>query len=54
MTLMDDAMFKLWKDGKVTVEDVLSKAQNPDDLARRIVQAKREMQAEAKAAEGQA
>ncbi len=47
MQLMDDAMFKLWKEGKCTVEDVLGKAHNPDDLARRIVQAKRDMAAAA-------
>ena len=49
MQLMDDAMFKLWKDGLVSVEDVLSKAQNPDDLARRIVQTKREQGGEQQA-----
>jgi twitching motility protein PilT len=43
MQLMDDALFKLWRDNKVTVEDVLSKSHNPDDLARRIVQAKRDL-----------
>ncbi len=41
MQLMDDALFKLWAEEKVTVEDVLSKAQRPDDLAKRIVQARR-------------
>ncbi|QEG40527.1 type IV pilus twitching motility protein PilT [Roseimaritima ulvae] len=41
MQLMDDALFKLWSEEKVTVEDVLSKAQRPDDLAKRIVQARR-------------
>jgi twitching motility protein PilT len=31
----------LWKDEKCTLEDVLGKAQNPDDLAKRIVNARR-------------
>ena len=44
MQLMDDALFKHWKDEKVTTEDVLGKAQNPDDLAKRIVDAKRSME----------
>ncbi|MDP6557412.1 MAG: hypothetical protein QGG71_22295, partial [Pirellulaceae bacterium] len=43
MQLMDDALFKLWKADMVTVEDILSKAQNPDDLAKKIVNAKRMM-----------
>ena len=41
MKLMDDALFDLWKDEKCTLEDVLGKAQNPDDLAKRIVNARR-------------
>ena len=41
MQLMDDALFKLWKEEKVTVEEVLSKAHRPDDLAKRIVSARR-------------
>ncbi len=41
MQLMDDALFRLWKDEKCTIEDVLSKAHSPDDLAKRIVNAKR-------------
>ncbi|MFO0902655.1 MAG: type IV pilus twitching motility protein PilT [Pirellulales bacterium] len=40
MQLMDDALFKLWRDEKVTVEDALSKAASPDDLAKRILNAK--------------
>jgi twitching motility protein PilT len=47
MQLMDDALFKLWKEEKCTIEDVLSKAANPDDLAKRIVNAKRGMEEEA-------
>ncbi|TWT82020.1 Type II/IV secretion system protein [Planctomycetes bacterium CA13] len=38
MQLMDDALFKHWKDEKISVEDALSKAHRPDDLAKRIVQ----------------
>ena len=41
MQLMDDALFKLYKENKCTVEDVLGKAQAPEDLAKRIVNAKR-------------
>jgi twitching motility protein PilT len=41
MQMMDDALFKAWFEQKVTVEDVLSKAHRPDDLAKRIVQARR-------------
>jgi len=41
MQLMDDALFLHWKDGNVSVEDVLAKAHRPDDLAKRIVQARR-------------
>ncbi|MCA9208068.1 MAG: Flp pilus assembly complex ATPase component TadA, partial [Planctomycetales bacterium] len=43
MQLMDDALFKLWRDEICTVEDVLGKAQRPDDLAKRIVDARRGM-----------
>ena len=38
MCLMDDSLFKLWAENKVTIEDVLAKAQSPDDLAKRIAQ----------------
>ncbi len=41
MQLMDDALFRLWKDGKVTIEDVLGKAQSPDELAKRIATARK-------------
>jgi twitching motility protein PilT len=41
MQLMDDALFKHWRDEKCTVEEVLGKAHNPDELAKRIVNAKR-------------
>ncbi|QDU93032.1 type IV pilus twitching motility protein PilT [Lignipirellula cremea] len=36
MQLMDDALFKLWRDAKVTMEDCLGKSHNPDELAKRI------------------
>ena len=39
--ITDDDLFKFWREEKCTVEDVLSKAHNPDDLAKRIVNAKR-------------
>jgi len=41
MQLMDDHLFRLWKEEKVTVEEVLAKAQSPDDVAKRIMDAKR-------------
>jgi twitching motility protein PilT len=31
----------LWRDGKVIIEDILSKAHRPDDLAKRIVNARK-------------
>ena len=37
MQLMDDALFKLWRDNHCTLEDVLAKAHNPDDVAKRVV-----------------
>ncbi len=43
MCLMDDSLFKLWRDELVTAEDAMTKAQNPDDLAQRIAAAKRGM-----------
>ena len=47
MQLMDDALFKLWANGDVSLEDVLAKAHLPDDLAKRVVNAKRGMEDEA-------
>jgi twitching motility protein PilT len=41
MQLMDDALFKAWFEEKCTLEDVLGKAANPDDLAKRILNAQR-------------
>jgi twitching motility protein PilT len=41
MQLMDDSLYNLWRDGKVEIEDILSKAHRPDDLAKRIVNARR-------------
>ncbi len=46
MQLMDDALFDLWKAERVMVEDALGKAHNPDELAKRIVNAKREIEEE--------
>jgi len=40
MQLLDDHLFKLWNEKKVTEDDVLAKAQNVDELARRITNAK--------------
>ncbi len=59
MQLLDDALFKLWRDEKVTLEDALGKANMPDDLARRISDAKKgifddqsDVESQAKAASG--
>jgi len=41
MQLLDDHLFRLWNEKKVREEDVVTKAQNPDELARRIANAKR-------------
>ena len=41
MMLLDDSLFKLWKNGTVTEEDVLGKSNAPDELASRIANAKR-------------
>jgi len=41
MQLLDDHLFKLWNEKKVTKENVIAKAQNPDDLAQRIFNAER-------------
>jgi twitching motility protein PilT len=41
MQLLDDHLFKLWQKEVGTKEDVLSKANYPDDLAKRIASAER-------------
>ncbi|MCA9184605.1 MAG: type IV pilus twitching motility protein PilT [Pirellulaceae bacterium] len=41
MVLLDDSLFNLWREEKVTVEDALAKAHNPEDLAKRIANARR-------------
>jgi twitching motility protein PilT len=41
MILLDDSLFNLWRDGKVTPEEALAKSNNAEDLARRIANAKR-------------
>jgi twitching motility protein PilT len=40
MKLLDDDLFRLWNERKVTEENVLAKAQNVDELAARIMKAK--------------
>ena len=40
MQLLDDDMFRLWRDGAVTMEDVLAKANMPDMLATKIAKAR--------------
>ena len=41
MKLLDDHLFEHWKNELVTKEDVLAKANSPDDLAKRIASAER-------------
>jgi len=41
MQLLDDHLFKLWKEKKVAEEDVMYKSQSPDDLMKRIADAKK-------------
>jgi twitching motility protein PilT len=41
MFLMDESLYRLWKDGVCEKEDVLLRAQKPQDLAARIMQAER-------------
>jgi twitching motility protein PilT len=40
MRLLDDDLFRLWNEKKVAEDDVLAKAQNIEELARRIANAK--------------
>jgi twitching motility protein PilT len=41
MQLLDDHLFKIWRDGLVEKAEVMEKAQMPDDLATRIARAER-------------
>jgi twitching motility protein PilT len=41
MQLLDDALFKLWKNGTCAKEDVLTKSNKPDELMARIAKAER-------------
>ena len=41
MQLMDDALFKLFRDGHISAEDALAKGQRPEDLAKRIADFRR-------------
>ena len=41
MQLLDDHLFKLWEEERVTKEDAMSKANSPEDLAQRIAEAER-------------
>jgi twitching motility protein PilT len=46
MQLMDDALFKHWVNGTVVFEDVMERAQRPDDLAKRIAEIQRGLDSE--------
>jgi twitching motility protein PilT len=43
MILLDDYLFRLWREERCTAEEVLLKAQNQDDLAKRIANAQKGM-----------
>jgi len=43
MQLLDDHLFKLWRDGIVDEKEILIKANQPEDLAAKVAQAKRGM-----------
>jgi twitching motility protein PilT len=43
MQLLDDHMFKLWRDGKVEKRDIMLKAHSPDELNNKIAQVERGM-----------
>ncbi|MEX2559509.1 MAG: PilT/PilU family type 4a pilus ATPase [Pirellulales bacterium] len=43
MQLLDDHMFKLWRDGLVAKEDIMLKSHRPDELLARIARAERGM-----------
>jgi twitching motility protein PilT len=43
MQLLDDHLFRLWREEKVSAEEVLMKAQNQDELAKRIANAQKGM-----------
>ncbi len=40
MQLLDDAIFNLWRENQISVEDALSKANSADELAKRIARAR--------------
>ena len=44
MMLMDDNLFEHWVEEKITMEDALSKAQQPDVLAKRIASKRKQME----------
>ena len=44
MMLMDDNLFDHWVEEKITMEDALSKAQQPDVLAKRIASKRKQME----------
>ncbi len=44
MMLMDDNLYQHWVDEKITMEDALSKAQQPDVLAKRIASKRKQME----------
>jgi len=45
MILLDDSLYNHWKNGNITPEDALAKANKPDDLAQRIKKAQEALEA---------
>jgi twitching motility protein PilT len=41
MQLLDDHMFRLWRQGLVEKKEIMFRANNPDDMAMRIAKAER-------------
>ncbi len=54
MQLLDDALFKLWKDEVVERDELLAKANDPGELAARIAKAQRGVFEEGDDVEGDA
>jgi len=41
MFLLDDHLFKLWKDGLVAKEEILMRSSNPGELAKKVARAEK-------------
>jgi len=52
MQLLDDAIFKLWQENQISIEDALAKANSQDELAKRIARARQGISDEGPDVEG--